>query len=321
VIIGFYINTEKMKKIGIIGGSGFIGSYVTKQFLDHGFDVKVSTTDISRQEKYQHLMKFNHSETLQICEMNVEDRSSLEEFISDCDIVVHGGTPFILYFQDAEAQLFNPTIRGTEFFLEAVSKNKSVEKVIFIASVVGWNTNFPFPVEGKSLIDTFDETEKRFISTESHPYAQAKFRANQVVEEFIKENPKLSFEITTVSPVGVMGKSLSNREDSTSVGLQYLIKNKTVTDPFVKMLFDNDILFSLIDVGDVAKAIFKAATRTGIHGKDYLLSTESYKVSDMNLMLNRQEPKEKGAIVYKNDLAKNDLEMDFKPLKECLNNF
>ena len=29
-----------MKKAGIIGGSGFIGSYNTKKFLDEGFEVR-----------------------------------------------------------------------------------------------------------------------------------------------------------------------------------------------------------------------------------------------------------------------------------------
>nr|WP_228122761.1 NAD-dependent epimerase/dehydratase family protein [Oceanihabitans sp. IOP_32] len=45
-----------MKKVGIIGGSGFIGSHITKIFLENGFEVKVSTTDISNENKYQHLM-------------------------------------------------------------------------------------------------------------------------------------------------------------------------------------------------------------------------------------------------------------------------
>lgn len=42
-----------MKKIGIIGGSGFIGSYNTKKFLNEGYQVKVSTTDLSKKEKYE----------------------------------------------------------------------------------------------------------------------------------------------------------------------------------------------------------------------------------------------------------------------------
>lgn len=310
-----------MKKVGIIGGSGFIGSYVTKQFLDHGFEVKVSATDISREDKYQHLMQFNNADNLQISEMNVEDKVALEDFVSDCDIVIHGGTPFFLEFQDVEKQLFNPTIKGTENFLEVVNKNKSIQKVVFVASVAGFNTNFPFPAEGKSFTDTFDENDKRFTSTESHPYAQAKFMANQVVEKFMKDNPNLSFEITTVSPVGVMGKSLSKREDSTSGGLQFLIKNKIAPDDFMKMLFDANILWSMVDVEDVGEAIFKAGTTSGLHGKDYLLATESYKISDINLMLNQHEAEEKGTIVYKNELAKKDLNMNFKPVKDCLNNF
>lgn len=310
-----------MKKVGIIGGSGFIGSYVTKQFLDHGFEVKVSTTNISRNDKYQHLMKFNHAENLQISEMNVEDKSALQDFVSDCEIVIHGGTPFILEFQDPETQLFNPTVKGTENFLEAISNNKNLEKVVFIASIAGWNTNFPFPADGKSFTDTFDESDIRFSSSNSHPYAQAKFIANQLVQNYIKANPNLAFEITTVSPVGVMGKSLSDREDSTSGGLQFLIKNNIAPDDFMKMMFENDIPFALVDVEDVALAIYKAATTNGIHGKDYLLASETYKISDMNLMLNQKVALEKGALVYKNDLAKKDLNMDFKPIKECLFNY
>lgn len=310
-----------MKKVGIIGGSGFIGSHTTKIFLAHGFEVKVSATAITREDKYEHLMKLNHADNLHISELNVTDKATLRDFVSDCDIVIHGGTPFILDVQDPQTELFDPTIKGTENFLEAIKSNAGIEKVVFIASVAGWNTNFPMPAAGKSFTDTFDENDSRFTSTESHPYAQAKFIANQVVEKFITENPNAAFEITTVSPVGVMGKSLSNRKDSTSGGLQYLIKNKMAPNPFIQMLFDQDIPFALVDVEDVAKAIYRAATTKGIHGKDYLIASETYTISDMNLMLNQKEPKEKGTFIYKNDLARKDLNMSFKPVKECLNKF
>ena len=48
-----------MKKVGIIGGSGFIGSYNTQKFLDEGYSVKASTTDISQKDKYKHLFSYN----------------------------------------------------------------------------------------------------------------------------------------------------------------------------------------------------------------------------------------------------------------------
>lgn len=310
-----------MKKVGIIGGSGFIGSYITKTFLENNYQVKVATTDISREDKYQHLMRFKNAENLYISELDVTDKAQLEDFVTDCDYVIHGGTPFILDFQDAETELFDPTIKGTQNFLEVIHKTPDIEKVVFIASVAGWNTNFPMPAGGKDFYDTFDETDERFTSTESHPYAQAKFMANQFVEQFIKDNFNLPFEITSVSPVAVMGKALSNRKDSTSSGLQFLIKNKIAPDDFIQFLYDNDVPFAIVDVADVALAIFKATTTKGLHGKDYLLSSETYKVSDVHLMLNNQEPKEKAQIVYKNELAKNDLRIQFRPVKETLNNY
>ena len=310
-----------MKKVGIIGGSGFIGSYITKAFLDHNFAVKVSTTDITREDKYQHLMELNHSDNLHISELDVADKATLKEFVSNCDIVIHSGTPFILNFENAQTELFDPTIKGTENFLDVISQITGIEKVVFVASVAAWNTNFPMPAATKSLTDTFDEKDTRFTSPESHPYCLAKFMANQVVEKFINENPDLDFEITSVSPVMVMGKAMSNREDSTSGDLQYLIKNKIAPDDFIQSLYDNDIPFAIVDVEDVAFATYKAATTLRLHGKDYLLTSETYKVSDMNAMLNHQEPIEKPIIIYKNDLAIADLGIHFRPVRETLNNY
>ncbi len=310
-----------MKKVGIIGGSGFIGSYITKTFLENNYQVKVSTTAISREDKYQHLMRFENSENLYISELDVTDKFQLEDFVTDCDYVIHGGTPFILDFQDAETQLLDPTIKGTQNFLEVIHKTPGIEKVVLIASVAAWNTNFPMPASGKDFYDTFDESDIRFTNKASHPYAQAKFIANQVVEQFIKDHPELPFEITSVSPVAVMGNALSNREDSTSSGLQFLIKNKMANDDFIQFLYDNDVPFAIVDVADVALAVFIATTTKGLHGKDYLLSSETYKVSDMHEMLNGREPISKARIVYKNDLAKRDLGISFRPIKKTLNEF
>ena len=51
-----------MKTVGIIGGSGFIGNHIIKKFLQNGFKVSVSATDISKTEKYDHLKELPHAE-------------------------------------------------------------------------------------------------------------------------------------------------------------------------------------------------------------------------------------------------------------------
>jgi hypothetical protein len=307
-----------MKKVGIIGGSGFIGSYITRKFLKKGYNVKVSVTDIKKREKFRHLFNLKNSDNLNISEMKVEDIKDLEDFIHDCDILIHGGTPFQLDVKDPKTELFDPTIIGTNNFLKATSSAPSLEKVVFIASVAAFNTNFPIPAGGKAPADTYSETDDLFMSEESHPYAQAKYIAQRTVDKFIDTNPNLDFEITTVSPVMVMGKALSNREDSTSTGLQFLFKNRIAPNPFIEMLYENDTEFALVDVRDVARGVFKAATTSGLHGENYLLSSESYAVSDIGLMLNNKAPKNKAKIIYQNAKAANELEIPFQPVLQFL---
>ena len=309
-----------MQTIGIIGGSGFIGSYVTKIFLEENYKVKVSSTDIGNKSKYEHLLSLNNANTnLEILSLDVRDKEALENFVNGCDIIVHGGTPFKLDVNDPVAELLEPTVTGTRNFLNIVGQTQGIKKVIFIASVAAWNTSFPFPPSPYPSDHIFCEDDTPYISKDDHPYAQAKFLADQEVRKFIGEHPNLLFEIVSLSPVMVIGNSLSERPDSTSIGLQYLIKNKIAANAFVEMLFATDAMFAMIDVRDVAEAIYQAATTQGINGKNYLIANESYKVSDISLMLNNNPPLNEAAIVYNSSLAKKDLGIAFISAKETLN--
>jgi len=308
-----------MQTAGIIGGSGFIGSYITKIFLEENYKVKVSSTDINNKSKYEHLQTLTNADNLEVCAVDVRNIKMIEDFVKGCNILVHAGTPFILDIKDPQEELFKPTVQGTRNFLQAISKSKDLKKVVFIASVAAWNTSFPLNPVTHSADHIFTEQDTPYINDQDHPYAQAKFLADQEVRKFINEHPDLPFEITSISPTWVVGNSLSNRNDSTSAGMQYLIKNKLTPNPFVEMLFATDTKFSMIDVRDVAEAVYQSATTKGIHGKNYLIANESYSVSDISRMLNNEAPLAEAAIVYDSSLAKKDLGIAFIAAKETLN--
>lgn len=309
-----------MQIVGVIGGSGFIGSYVTKIFLEENYKVKVSSTDINNKGKYEHLFDLNNAKAnLTICSLDVRDKEALENFVQGCDIIINGGSPFLLDVKDPQTELFEPTVQGTRNFLEVISKSSQLKKVVMIASVAAWNTSFPLNPASYPKEHIFTEQDTPFMSHQDHPYAQAKFLADQEVRKFTIDNPNLPFEISTVSPTMVIGNSLSERGDSTSMGLQYLIKNKIAANPFVEMLFATDAMFSMIDVRDVAEAIYQVATNNGNHGKNYLIANESYKVSDISLMLNHNAPLNEPAIIYDSSLAKEDLGIAFIAAQETLN--
>lgn len=310
-----------MKKVGIIGGAGFIGSYVTKQFLENGFKVKISATDISNKEKYAHLSALPHAENMELAPLDVQNIAQLKAFAEGCDILVHSGTPFQLEVEDLQRDLFDPTIKGTENFLRVVSETPTVKKVVIVASVAAHNTDFPMPAPGFAPAHVYTEKDKPYCSQESLPYCQAKYHADQVVRKFMQENPAPGFDIVTVSPVGVMGNQLSGREDSTSMGVQFLFKNKLAPNPFIQMIYDQDVYWALVDVADIAEAIYKAATLNNLHGKHYLLTSESWRVSDISLMLNGKEPAGQPKTVYSNALATQELGVHFKPARVPLNQY
>ena len=308
-----------MKKVGVIGGSGFIGSHVTKRFLEEDFEVRVSSTDISKTEKYQHLKKLKNAGNLEIKSLNTEDIHALKDFVNDCEIVIHCGTPFQLDVGDPQKELFDPTIKGTENFLKAVGECSSIKKVVFVASVAAYNTAFPMGATSKTNDHLYTENDPPFIDESNHPYAQAKYYADQAVRKFITDNRDIGFEIVSVYPVFVAGAALSDRKDSTSIGLQHLIKNKIAPNPFIEMLYEQDVEFAIVDVKDVAEGIFRAATLSGHHGKNYYLASESYKISDMTRMLNNREPEGVPRIVYSNQSAREDLGVEFIPARFTLN--
>jgi dihydroflavonol-4-reductase len=290
-----------METVGIIGGSGFIGSYITKIFLEENYKVKVSSTDINNKRKYEHLQSLSNADNLQVCALDVRDLKMLEDFVKGCEILIHAGTPFKLDVKDPQTELFEPTVQGTRNFLKAVSKSKELKKVVVIASVAVWNTSFPLNPATYPAGHIFTEKDSQYLSEQDHPYAQAKFLADQEVRRFVREHPGLRFEI--------------------SAGMQYLIKNKIAANPFVEMLFATDAKFSMIDVRDVAEAVYQSAITKGIHGQNYLIANESYSVTDISRMLNNQAPLSEAAIIYDSALAKKDLGIAFIAARETLNHY
>lgn len=310
-----------MKKTGIIGGAGFIGSYITKIFLEENYIVKASVTDHSKKEKYLHLKNLPNASNLEISGLNVLEADSIKEFASGCDILVHGGAPFRLEVENPQKELFEPIVNGTENFLNAIKKIPTVEKVVIISCVNACNTSFPLPADDKSPDHLYTEEDVPYMHENNHPYSQARFYADQTVREFIEANPELSFEIVSLFPTFVVGKPLSDREDSTSVRIQNMLKNNPASDIFPGMLHVKDAELAMVGINDVAKAVFFAAVKDGLHGKNYFLNSESWKVSDISRMLNNRKPAGKPSIAYSNKLASRILGVNFKPVNKSLNKF
>lgn len=310
-----------MRIAGIIGASGFIGSHVTQRFLSEGFRVRGSTTNLADDTKYAHLRSLENSDKLELRELDCRDLDATLEFVEGLDVVIHCGTPFELEFEDPETELLEPTITGTTNVLKAINEEESVTDVVIVASVAAFNTAFPMPVPDSPEDRVYTEDDEPYFNAEDHPYSQAKYYADQAVRTFVAEEARSGLEIVSVYPVAVMGASLSDRQDSTSSGLQFLFKNQIAPNPFVETLYEVDAEFGIVDVRDVAEGIFQAAVRPGLHGRGYYLSSESWKVSDISRMLNGEAPARSPRVVYSGAAAQRDLGLTFRPASEAFDSY
>ena len=140
------------------------GAISQKNSWKENFSVRVSATDITKKEKYQHLLNLPFAQNLELRQLNTQNENQLKEFISGCDILVHCGTPFQLEVQDVQKDLLDPTIKGTENFLKAVSESGTVKKVIIVASVASINPSFPFPAAENTPDHIYKETDTPVVN-------------------------------------------------------------------------------------------------------------------------------------------------------------
>ncbi|MEM9887205.1 MAG: hypothetical protein AAF849_15030 [Bacteroidota bacterium] len=67
----------------------------------------------------------------------------------------------------------------------------------------------------------------------------------------------------------------------------------------------------MVDVQDVSRAIYAICQQKGLHGKNYILSSESWRVSDIAAMLNGEQPTGQARIFYESKAAQRDLGITF----------
>ncbi len=116
-------------------------------------------------------------------------------------------------------------------------------------------------------------------------------------------------------------RPLSKTRKSESVQSQVVFKKNEAPTPLIQMLFDMDVEFAMVDVEDVVTAIYKAATKENNHSEKYLLSSESFRISDIHRIMNDQKPKKAWLVRYSGKKAEEELGFNFRPVHIPLVNF
>lgn len=276
-IANFLKIKSDMKKVMVTGGTGYIGAWVVKYLLEEGSSVHITVRDKSNQDKFKYLEDIaeNTDGELKVFEADLLIPSSFDTPMIGCEEVYHLASPFVINnIKDAQKQLVDPALKGTQNVLNSVDKTETVKKVILTSSVVAiYGDAKDMQDQG---LDEFTEDQWNNTSSITHqPYSYSKVLAEKEAQRTHDLQNRWSLSI--INPGFVMGPSLSDNTSSTSIGfMKDLISGK-------QKMGVPQLNFAMVDVRDVAKAHLLVAKKesSGRH----IISNSSISMLEMASIL------------------------------------
>jgi nucleoside-diphosphate-sugar epimerase len=259
---------DQSKPILVTGGTGYLASWIIKQLLDDGKEVRTTVRDLSQKDKSAHLtvLAVKSKGTLTFFEADLLKKGSFAEAMAGCGLVIHTASPFkISGLKNAQKELVDPALEGTKNVLESVNATESVKRVVLtssIAAVYGDAVDIQKTANG-----VFTEEDWNFSSSVGHqPYPYSKTLAEKLAWEMAGKQNR--WDLLTINPGFIMGPSLSKRTDSTSIDIMLQL----ATGKFKTGVPSGEMGF--VDVRDVAKAHILAGFSPTASGRHICVSDQ-----------------------------------------------
>ncbi|GET34427.1 NAD-dependent epimerase [Prolixibacter bellariivorans] len=262
------VQIDSAKPILVTGGSGYVASWIVKQLLDAGYNVRTTVRNKSNTAKYEHLLDIAKESKgkLEVFEADLMKEGTFLEAMKGCELLFHTASPFkIAGFKSAQKELVDPALQGTRNVLLSANITPSLKRIVLTASVA---TIYGDAIESQNTPNgTFTDRDWNETSSLSHqPYSYSKTVAEK--EAWKMEREQDQWELVTVHPGFVLGPSLTPRTDSTSIDFMISFLNgkyKTGVPDFT---------FGFVDVRDVAKVHVAAGMTPSAKGR-YIAVSES----------------------------------------------
>lgn len=233
------------QRVLVTGGTGLVGSFIVRKFLQEGYPVRVlvrPTSDRALLQKPEDRPEWAVGDVL--------DVPSLEAAVAGCRYVVHAAG--VVSFHGADASLLTRgNVRGTANVVNACLY-AATPKLCHISSVAALGRS----AARSPGLQWIDESQLWEDSPLNNRYAVSKYEAELEVWRGMAEG----LEAVIVNPSVVLGEGL--RERGSSALIAYGLQERT--------FYSNGSL-NYIDAADVAEAVFRL-TVGAFSGERYILN-------------------------------------------------
>eukprot|EP00049_Salpingoeca_infusionum_P011735 m.205521 g.205521 ORF g.205521 m.205521 type:complete len:361 (+) comp15015_c1_seq1:112-1194(+) len=125
-----------MERVAVTGASGYTGSWIVKDLVDHGYHVHACVRDSSRGDKVGHLLALNQDgepECVTLFEADLFEPGSYDAAFQGCVAVVHAGAT-VGYNKETPRQVYDGCGVALEHVLGSVKKAAGIRTVVFTSS-------------------------------------------------------------------------------------------------------------------------------------------------------------------------------------------
>lgn len=274
---------DKSKPVMVSGANGYVASWLVKSLLDDGITVHAAVRNPKNEAKVGHLKSIAEKAPgeLKLFATDLLIEGSYTEAMAGCELVYHTASPFKSEVKDAQSELIDPALKGTENVLNTANITPSVKRVVVTSSVVAIFSDAQESVDAGKLTEAhWNETS----SLEYQPYAYSKTLAEKRAWEIAKSQDQ--WDLVCINMSFVLGPFLSNAaNDSESVTVL-----KMFGDGQMKAGVPN-LGMGMVDVRDVAEAHKRAGYTPEAQGR-YITSAHNTNFLNIGLSIGKKYGKD-----------------------------
>ncbi len=338
------MNIDKTKPVMLTGATGYVAGRIAEKLLQEGITIHAPIRNPENKDKTKYLDELAKKlpGTINYFKADLLDQGSYDEAMKNCELVIHTASPFIANTKNPQQDLVDPALKGTENVLSSVNNTESVKRVVLTSSCVAIygdakdTLNYPNQTMTEDIWNTTSSLKRS-------PYNYSKTLAEKKAWEINKQQHK--WDLVVVNPSFVLGPGINPNGTSESFNIM-----KQLGDGSMKMGAPA-INIGCVDVRDLAEAHYRAGYTPSANGRN-IASSENVSFLELANMLRpkygesyplpkktlpkwflmlvgplggipRQFIKDNVGFPWKadNSKIKRELEMEFRPVKESVNDF
>lgn len=259
---------DKSKPVLVTGATGYVAGWIVKKLLDEGYTVHAPVRNPNDKEKLKYLNALAEKSqgSIKYFKADLLDEGSYDEAMKNCEMVFHTASPFTLNVKDAQKDLVDPALKGTQNVLASVNRTETVKRVVLTSScaaIYGDNADIE-EMPGKIMTEQIWNTTS---SLKHQPYSYSKTVAEK--EAWKMNNEQNRWDLVTINPSLVLGPGINPFSTSESFNIIKQMGNGTFKAGVPAFAI------GAVDVRDVAEAHFKAGITPSAKGRYITSGTDS----------------------------------------------